>query len=551
MAKIKSGDVAVGSRGVAFDPGSFISNRMSESQYNNANRNFTKAKISKFFADDWTRESMQVTQSPFVMAANTGKVAIDTLGKIPVEKVRDIVSQVAWDKDTNLPRLAGLARKALASASFVDGAVQFSGAIPFFGMAVSVIQTIGDVVAARFKDNAPRPERFTYDPKFDRDLSIELMKIVKRGEDWTRIFMPAYNVDLDGAWGGWRAVNESNGMRFDRLLQGDRGIGCTPGDMFYVDQGFQSVIGTADVTIKGGHGEDPVHSLIVREGNNPRAMLERTYSLSDWWPATAAAGRSVWSMVTANNSPAMFQVDGLALVTAWARWHRALGYFKDRMYAKLGEEMFYDPRGKKWQREQIASYLSHVAAAFHDVRRPDGSPITSQDDFMEIVLHTANKPKENTVGVNASRAAASLVKRQLEASKTVLNALVSKDAPAFNTDANLREFFRSERERLLESGRFDGVLLSDVPDKDLRDRIKARGGVGASMESFDLADPVMMERQRQMQREFNSQFDKLPKAPPMTGFGVEDGGSGGLALALAGAAAVGGIGWWWWNRSRR
>src|SRR5690606_9043933 len=112
------------------------------------------------------------------------------------------------------------------------------------------------------------------------------------------------------------------------------------------------------------------------------------------------------------------------------------------------------------------------------------------------------------------------------ASKTRLNALVSKDAPALRANRDLREHFLRERAAMRGGGRFDDIDLEEVPDEGLRSKLLARrrtqpgasaapvGGTGGTT----LADAGTVETKRR-ERDL-ADLEAIPKPPPMTGFGL-------------------------------
>ncbi len=541
--RIPESAVSVPTRGIAFG-GEFFTNRMSEGQLDNARR-LPERSLSAL-AGPWQQEAMRLAQAPHVIAANGGLGHFRSLGKTTLKSIGSLVSQEVFDEDTNLASFVEHAPELFSTFDVVASALR---SVPFVGMAVGTIVSVARIVTKALKHRVPWPPQLEMDPDNDAAEVDEALRILRSGGDWTPLFLPPPRGPENVEQGGWEMSQEEGGFRFGRGGGEGVGFGCAPGDLFFVAKGVQSRISTGDVTIPND-SRTPRRSLILRKGENPAALRERVFSIGEWYPGLAALGRSVWSMVGTDHSATMFQVDGYALIAAWSEYHHSTSRFRDAMDRWLGEEL--SNGSKRWKREMIAGYLSNVGAAFHDVRTADGRPL-AQADLLELALDANQRPIAETVGMQATRAASNLVMRQHGKSKTRLNALVSKNAPALLGDKALREHFLKERAALLEAGAFDGVELDEVPDKGLRSRLSARlranpegpavsPGLLGGVSSF--VDPASAERKRRQAADV--EWDTGPRPPPMTGFGVPTEpeatrGSGGvLAATLVAAAGLGG-----------
>jgi hypothetical protein len=543
--------VSVPTRPIAFGD-AFESSRMSEDDMKNAAR-FPEASPSSM-SSGWQSEAMKLAQAPHVIAANLGLGAFRSQGMELLESIEELVSQEVFDLDTDVARFLRVASDAFSRFDEVSSALR---AVPYVGAVLGVIVSVARTVKKSVEYRAPLPPQLKMDPVHDAEEVTAALQMIRSRGDWTPLFLPNEG-PTNAEQGGWTMVQEDGGFRFGR---GDRvtGFGCSPGDYFFVAKGVQARIGTKDVTIPND-SRTPRHSLILRKGQNPVSLRERVFSIGEWYPGLAALGRSVWSMINSPDSAAMFQVDGFALIEGWSNYHHSTARFKDAMDRWLGREL--KNGSKRWKRDMIAGYLSHVGAAFHDVRRADGS-VLSQEELLELALDANRRPVAQTVGMQAVRAASSLVKQQYAVSGTRLNALVSKDAPALVANRELRDHFLKKRAELQEVGRFDTVDLAEVPDESLRSKLVAsrrtnpegaQRPVGAPG-AMGFADPVVVAREERWRREV--ELELIPKPPPMTGLGVPlvepkpTQGSGRLLGAtLVAAAGLGSVAFYAHRRRR-
>ena len=537
MVKIPQLEVSVPTQPIAFGA-DFVTTRMSEDQLENAAR-LPEADPS-VLEGPWQSEAMVLAQAPHVIAAELGLGNFRSLGQGTLDAIRALVSQDVFDHDTDV---APFLVKASEWVSRFDEVSEGLQSVPFVGMALGVIVSVAKTLRGALRNKAPLPPRLEMDPGLDAREVSRALGMIRTREDWTPLFLPKLAPVTE--YGGWTATPEQGSFVFGR----GEGVefGCAPGDLFFVAKGVQARVSAADVTIPS-RSRTPRRRLILRTGQNPATLRARVFSIGEWYPALAALGRSVWSMIGVD-SAAMFQVDGYALIERWGDYHHGTARFKHAMDRWLGEEL--SNGSKRWKREQIAGYLAHVGAAFHDARNSDGSPL-SQRDLLELAVNANRRPVFETVGMQATRAASNLVIRQYAASKSPLNALVSKDAPALRANKDLREHFLQARSEQRRAGRFDSIDLEEVPDKDLRSKLTARrrtqpGGHtrprGALAGATSLADPGTLEKWRRARADLNA----IPKPPPMTGFGVpaEPGSttrSGRvLAATLVAAAGIGGV----------
>ena len=433
-----------------------------------------------------------------------------------------------------------LSESAPEAFSALDAIARGLGSISFVGSALGVMVSIAEVVLRSLRRVGPLPQPLKMDPAHDEVEVNDALNLLRGGGDWTPLFLPPSG-DVGEPQGGWRMTQEEGGFRFGRGDGRGGGFGCAPGDLFFVARGVQARIGTGDVTIPND-SRRPRHSLILRKGQNPDSMRSLVFALGDWFPGLASLGRSVWSMVGTSSSATMFSVDAVALLRGWSAYHESTTRFRAAMDPWLGRKL--DNGSKRWKREMIAAYLSNVAAAFHDVRDNDGRPL-SRDALLELAMDANRRPVAETVGMQAMRAASSLLRRQHDAAGTVLNALVSKNAPALVSNETLRDHFLAERKRLQAAGRFDAVELSEVPDQGLREQLaKRRQASPAVGGPTSFLDPASAARRRR-DREGLGDLSRIAKPPEMTGLGVvsqpdERGGGSMLAATLVAAAGLGG-----------
>lgn len=540
MVKIPELAVSVPTRPIAFGA-EFDTSRMSEAQMKNAAR--LPESDPSALEGPWQSEAMVLAQAPHVIAAQRGLGNFRSFGEGTLDAIGALVSQEVFDLDTDV---VPFLENASEWFSRFDAITEGLKSVPFVGVALGVIVSVAKIMRSALKNEVPLPPRLEMDPRSDVGEVNRALRLIRSGGDWTPLFLPK-DGPVNAEYGGWTTTQEDGGFRFGRGT-GEQ-FGCAPGDLFFLARGVQARISTADVTIPSSSRKPP-RSLILRTGQNPTTLRERVISIGEWYPSLAALGRSVWSMMGAPDSAAMFQVDGYALIGGWLDYHHATARFKDAMDRWLGQKLISG--SKPWKREQIAGYLAHVGAAFHDVRNKDGSPL-SEGELLELVMDANRRPVAETVGMQAARAGSNLVIRQYAASRTRLNALVSKDAPALRANRDLREHFLRERAALRSAGRFDDIDPREVPDDALRSKLLARRRTGSGAEStplgvageMALADAGTVEKKRR-EREL-ADLDAIPKPPPMTGFGVPTGSKSGshsglvLGATLVAATGLGGV----------
>ncbi len=541
---IAESDVAVPTRPIAFGD-VFFTSRMSEVELENARRLPTKVPPALMpLTAEWQQEALKLAQAPHVIAANAGLGNFRSLGKKSLDSILRIVSQQVFDEDSDMQRFLDVGAPLF---SVFDQISIGLGSVPFVGSALNVIVSVVKMIMAR--GPVPLPPQLKMDPANDEREVNQALSMVRSMGDWTPLFLP-HPGELSDDYGGWRMAQEEGGYRFGTGSGG--GFGCAPGDLYYVAKGVQARIGSGDVALPGG--KKPRHREFLTQGNNRNLLRTRVFSIGEWYPGLASLGRSVWSMVGTSDSTAMFQVDPLALITAWTKYSAALGKFRSSMDVWLGRRIGRKRSGPK--RRLIAAYLSNVGAAFHDARMGDGSPLSTQQ-LLELALDANRRPLPETVGEQAVRASASLSRRQWAASGTTLNALVSKNAPALLARADLRDHFLRERKQLLDAGRFNHVDLSEVPDEILRQAIEERRRRGSAFGGpTEFVDAAATERDRRDREGWEDERRKIPTPPGMTGFGVPDepdvtgGGNSMLAATLVAAAGLGGTAVYLRSRSK-
>lgn len=536
MPKIPELAVSVPARLISFG-GDFVTTRMSEDQLENAAR--MPESDPSALEEPWQSEAMVLAQAPHVIAAERGLANFRSLGQGTLDAIGSLVSQETFDHDADvMPFLRDAARW----VSAFDGLAVGLGSVPFVGMALGTISMVAKTLRQSLRARAPLPPRLKMNPGLDGGEVNRALKMIRTRGDWTPLFLPKPG-PVHSEYGGWTTKPEEGGFLFSRGVGPE--FGCAPGDLFFVAKGIQARVSTADVTIPSSSRKPP-RSLVLRTGENPTTLRERVVSIGEWYPGLAALGRSVWSLV-GTDSPAMFQVDGYALVEGWSDYHESTSRFRGEMDRWLGRKL--NNGSKRWKREQIAGYIAHVGAAFHDVRYADGSPLPAKA-LLELAMDASARPVAETVGMQASRAGANLVTRQYAAAKSPLNALVSKDAPALRANRELREFFLRARAEQQRAGRFDDLDPREVPDKGLRSKLlgkrRTRSGTGAQPVRVGggakLVDPGTLETQRRERAGL-----KIPKPPKMTGFGVpaeaKPSPHSGVVLGatLVAAAGLGGV----------
>lgn len=483
---------------------------------------------------------MELAQAPHVIAANRGLGNFLSLGAKTTDSIYRLVSQDVFEFDSDTTRFVSSAADVFST---FDAIATGLNTVPFVGVALGATLRIVETVIRKTRAEVELPPALLMDPKRDESLVNSALGLLRSGADWTDLFLPAESAG--GDHGGWRIAEHDaeGGLLFSRGLPSDGRFGCAPGDLFFVAAGVKSRIPTANVTIP--RDSAPPHSVVLRTGENPQSLRDLVFSLGEWYPGLAALGRSVWSMIGTAQSAAMFNVDGYRLIGAWSDYHHSLERYREYADSFLGRDL--QRGGKGFKRDLIRVYLATVGAAFHDVRTADGNPL-NQEQLLELALDANRRPVQETVGRQAARAASVLVERQYEALETPLNALVSKDAPAFR-DKGLREHLHRERSRLLDAGKFDGVEIDEVPDAGLRTAIQNRRRTSPELPSFDgptgLADAGSVARDREQLAQVNWDAAKIRRPLDMTGLGVpvepdSEGGGSVLALSLLAAAGVGG-----------
>ncbi|MCR9162868.1 MAG: hypothetical protein ACE37F_14210 [Nannocystaceae bacterium] len=487
------------------------------------------------------RNATVLAQAAQAFAADQGLSLPTGLGDVGFGALLEAVGQKAFDHDASIRTLA--VDGALSTIdTLVEGPL---AAIPFVGAAALVIWNVVQAVYAAAGNESALPPLFRMNPvddDQDTKAAIARVKGEHLSDDWTPIFLPRGRDEWkmqqnDGGWQFWRDAEDGYDASMDRL-------GCAPGDLFYVDNGLvQSRITSDNVTIPS-NARSPRWSNVLQTGENPQSFHSLVFPTGQWYPSLSAFGRSVWSMVGTRGSTALFQIDAAKVADEWAQFATATAYFRaDMDRASQGR---LSNLSKPQKRDQIAGFLSNFAASLHTLRvRDDEGNLRelSQEQLIAAALDPAKRSSDETVGKQAIRHANNLEKRQRQAAKTPLNALVTKDAPALRGNADLRQHFMRHRSMQLDAGKFDGVALDDVPDPVLRQRLEERQRRPDDGLPTTFASPDKVADQQAMRREFQASLKTIDRPLGFGGFGAEpdpdDRTGGGFGLAVAGLAVAG------------
>lgn len=530
------------------DIGQYESKLPSESDLTNAALNPSLRERDQFGSQDnpviartLQRNATVLAQAAQAFAADRGLSTSAGLGLEGFGALVELVGQKAFDHDAAIRSLA--VDGVLSSIDTIIGGPLAT--IPFVGAAALTIWNVVQAVYAASGNEAALPPLFRMDPESDdgdTKAAIARVKGEHLSDDWTPIFLPRGRDE-------WKMQQNDGGFQFwrDAEPKYDAGIsrlGCAPGDLFYVDNSLvQSRITTGNVTIPN-NARSPRWSNVLQTGENPQSFHNLVFPTGQWYPSLSAFGRSVWSMVGTRGSTALFQIDASKVAEEWARFATATAYFRANMDQASGGRL--SNLSKPQKREQIAGFLSNFAASLHTLRvRDDEGNLRelSQEQLLAAALDPSKRSSDETVGKQAIRHANNLEKRQRQAAKTPLNALVTKDAPALRSNADLREHFMRHRSMQLDAGKFDGVVLDDVPDPVLRQRLEERRRRPADGLPTTFASPDKVADEQAMQREFQASLDLIDRPLGFGGFGSErdpdDKTGGGFGLAVAGLAVAG------------
>ena len=487
--------------------------------------------------------AVALAQAATAIATERGLSGLDSLGEDSFGAIARLVGQETFLHDANVKALV-----AGGAQSIIDSLVAGPMAsVPFVGAAASLLWNIGITIFKANGRESSLPPMLRLNPDGDNRATRDAVAILKDEEfnDWTPIFLPTTR----GLWG---LRPEEGGTHLSaRQPAGEYApdvwrLGCAPGDLFYVDAGFQSRITKGDVTIPS-NARKPKYRNFLQTGDNPDAMHRLAFPLSEWFPSLSALGRSVWSLVGTRESVAMFQVDALKVAGEWDEFADSTASFRQLMDEQLDKRVAN--YGKDYKRGVIARNLGNYAAALHTLRHRtsnDKLRELSRDELLAAALDPAKRAGADSVGRQAVKHAKHLHTRQIQAAKTPLNALVSKNAPALRNNPDLRETFMRHRTAQLDAGKFDGLSLDDVPDARLRERILERTSPSVRTGApTGFADPGKVEQQRRIAKEVQWSLESIDRPLGFGGYGAEqdpdDETGGGYGLAIAGLVATAGL----------
>lgn len=497
------------------------------------------------------RNAVALAQGAGAISTKRGLLAAGTLGQQAAIAVGRLVGQDTFDRDVDVEALVEL-----GADSIIDSVVEGSlSSIPFVGSAATLLWDIGVSIFRANGSESRLPPMLRLDPAADNAETNRAVALLKDESvnDWTPLFLPTTR----GFWGTTREeVSPARGsvetgtytykyarQPEDEYVEGVRRFGCAPGDLFYVDRGFQSRITKSNVTIPS-NANSPKYRNFLQTGENPESLHRLAFPLSNWFPSLSALGRSVWSLIGARESTALFMVNASKVASEWDEFADAAAIFRAQMDEALGHRA--DNISKDYKRHVIARELGNFAAAFHTLRARDSKGKIrglSQDELLAAVLDPAKRASSDAVGRQAVEHAERLEKRQRQAAKTPLNALVTKNAPALRNNAELREHFMRHRSMQLDAGKFDGVALDDVPDPVLRQRLEERHRRPDDGLPTTFASPDKVADLQAMRREFQASLKTIDRPLGFGGFGAEpdpdDRTGGGFGLAVAGLAVAG------------
>ena len=500
-------------------------------------------------SDPWVsrrlqRNAVALAQGANAIAVNRGMVAPGGIGRGALEAVSRLVGQEAFDRDVNVKALVTEGTKSVIDTVLAESL----GSVPFVGSAAGLLWSIGVAIFTANGRESRLPPMLRMDPVADERATNDAVAILKReGGDWTPIFLPTteglWGLQLEGDYDDPTYLSARQPM--GEYSEGVWRLGCAPGDLFYVDAGFQSRVKKGNVTIPN-NARSPRYRNVLQTGENPESMHRLAFPLGNWFPSLSALGRSVWALVGSRQSTAMFQVDAARVASEWDEFADATSAFRKMMDDALGRRV--KNISKDHKRRVIARTLGNYAAAMHTLRTRDEQDRVrelSQDQLLAAALDPAKRAGSDTVGRQAVAHARRLELRQKQASGSALNALVSHRAPAFATNQALRDHFLAERKALLKAGKFDGLPLDQVPDPGLRQQLEERAKPPGGELPTTFADPGSVERMQRLHAERNDTLKAIDKPLGFGGYGAEedpeDESGGGYGLALAGLVATAGI----------
>ncbi len=552
MVTLAKEDVSAAAIGPAFSL-QYASSLPTEAELENAAADplgdpLTERRQDPLFARKLQRDAVALGQAAQVLAVNGGSAAFASLGAGPMNQALKAVGESAFQSDIAVDRLAS------GAASIIDGAMTSLGSVPFVGMAAGVIFAAVEFVyrfaGAGYREK--RPPLYQMGPTKDENETVRALEMLKDGDAWTRLFLPktVAVLELEGGGalppgygtdgphptiGGWEERAADGGWEFQRPLAEPTGrrFGCAPGSLTYVDDGVQARIAASDCTVPSKR--EPRYIDALRAGKNLEVMLDLVFPRGDWLPSLSALARAVWAVAGQSSSTAMFNINAAKVADEWQAFEDSMVEWRGFLQRVHGSD--YDARlpqlSKEARRRHIALFLARVGAAHHD-------RIAVTDRATLEVSITGRKPSSGqTVGKKSVEHARRLEERQRAAVKTTLNALVSKDAPAFRSSKALRDSLLTERQALLAAGKFDAVEIGEVPDPGLRERILERRPARGN----GFADPTYLERARRKRQLEAWLIRKSIPAPVGFDDPLPGGDSGGAGLWLGLAAIAAGLGY--------
>ncbi len=385
----------------------------------------------------------------------------------------------------------------------VDVALEITGEIPVVGWATKIILGIARLAQALAKAKQPRPPLLTYTKETDEFYAREALRILGNTTtsyeppDWTELFLPPGGDYFD-------IVEASNG--FALMREGDSGqrsgLGCLPPGLF----------GSRVVQARDPQGG---WDLWRKQKSMIGWYKKNVFDAFVQLPGLARIGQAAWSTATTSQNAAIYNLKYLEIQGAWE-------YYSQTALA------------------EAQAWLEHVPSIGGDPQRSPSSFRgaamkwgAQHSNFVNGVLLKTGKTDSGpkSAGQVAKTWCELYNKRAYDMLSTHVVAYASQRQSWFHNAPGYVAKLEESRRDLLQHPGVKRIDPNDCPDRNYENALRHAGaGTGTSLKPGETIHLGKV------------QASLAPVRMPNAVVG-SSGGSGGLLLGGAVAAALVGIAW--------
>jgi hypothetical protein len=411
-----------------------------------------------------------------------------------------------------------------AAASVLNDALAAAGMVPIVGWAVSLALGLAQLGQALADKGHHLPPMLSYHRDYDEGQARDAMAIVGSTSavvdvDWTPLFLPRYT-------GHWDVYPQEQGDPYFKgwsfhPVDAANGMGCIPPGLF----------GSATIDANDtGTGLQ----LFGKRKSMTAWYRDHVYDTFQFLPSLAAIGNAAWYAAGSNATAVVYNMDYDRIAAAWQKWFSdaiALASFAE----KVGSEV---PKQQRWLHPITATPFLHgrlLNDALAHVNRINGRSVVAE--IAPQPGTTSRKtPANDTAASWANLWCTSYNERARSLCKTAICAYASQRQTWFQASPEHRAWLDEGRRDLLEHPAVKAVDPDDVPDRNLREEIRRRGG--------GTIDPAKVRGWPSVGIGV-SPPTRVPPPPALVGAGIDGAPSGAIAFGIA--AALGLLGWWAWK----